>query len=306
VVVSELSNGSAKLSHMKVFISWSGPRGMLLADALNDWIHNVIQTVDCFYSSEDIRAGQRWNSEINMKLAETHFGVLCVTPENITSPWLNFEAGALAKTLADESRVVPVTLGFAPSALEDPLRQFNGVEATKSGVLKLVISIAEVAKTTIDVERTFELWWPELEQKIAAIPETGETAALPQPPGESELIAEVLGVVKGIAREQARTAALSERANGTTNDQIHRWNARKQALVDFALQSRVSNGEEIDGPTLEDESPLGKYALVDGKFMGQILGVTTYPNGRMFSVQDRGGERLHVPAEDVTVSDVPF
>jgi len=293
---------------MKVFISWSGPRGMLLAEALNDWIHNVIQTVDCFYSSEDIRAGQRWNSEINTKLAETHFGVLCVTPENIASPWLNFEAGALAKTLADESRVVPVTLGFAPSALEDPLRQFNGVEATKSGMLKLVISIAEVAKTVIDVERTFELWWPELEQKIAAIPETGETAALPQPPGESELIAEVLGVVKGIAREQARSATLAEGRNVSTREQIYRWNARKQALIDFDIQSREPNGEARDSSSTDDnESHLGRYALKDGQLMGQILGVTTSSSGgTMLHVENKSGQRVHIPAQDVTVSDVPF
>ncbi len=50
---------------MKVFISWSGPRSQLLAEALKVWIHDVIQSVECFCSTDDIRAGQRWNNEVN-------------------------------------------------------------------------------------------------------------------------------------------------------------------------------------------------------------------------------------------------
>ncbi|MFE4949539.1 toll/interleukin-1 receptor domain-containing protein [Leifsonia sp. NPDC056665] len=185
---------------MKVFISWSGPRSKQLAEALQEWIHNVIQSVECFYSSDDIRAGQRWNTEINTQLASTDFGLLCVTPENISAPWLNFEAGALSKKV-DESRVVPITLGFSPSRLEDPLKQFNGVEANQAGMKKLIASIAEAAKTQIDLDLTFDLWWPRLEAEIEAIPDAGDSVALPEPPDPAEQLAEILGIVRGISHE---------------------------------------------------------------------------------------------------------
>lgn len=215
---------------MKVFISWSGPRSKQLAQALKGWLPNVIQAVDCFYSSDDIRAGQRWNLEINTQLAETDFGVLCVTPENIAASWLNFEAGALAKKLNDESRVVPVTLGFSPGALDDPLRQFNGVEANKDGILKLLHSMVEVGKATIDVDKAFGLWWPELEGKIREIPESVDTVVAPELPGPEELLTEVLGVVRGIARDMSRgySAALPRYQSGTQQT-LPNW-ARKEAL----------------------------------------------------------------------------
>jgi hypothetical protein len=177
---------------------------MAMAEALKQWIPDVIQTAECFYSTEDIRAGQRWGGEIRTELSETDFGVLCVTPENMKAPWLNFEAGALSKRLDDASRVVPVTLGFGPDRLDEPLRQFNGVEAHEVGIKKLVQSIVDVSGSTIDTERTFDRWWPDLAARINAIPALGEDVSLPEAPDPSELLTEILGIVRGIARDQRR------------------------------------------------------------------------------------------------------
>ena len=44
-------------------------------------------------------------SEIAKALDETKFGVFCVTPENQGEPWLNFEAGALSKTVTERTYV---------------------------------------------------------------------------------------------------------------------------------------------------------------------------------------------------------
>lgn len=175
-----------------------------MAEAFKEWIPLVLQDAECFFSSEDIRAGQRWGTEIQAWLSETDFGVLCVTAENVKAPWLNFEAGALSKKLNDESRVVPITLGFSPGNLDEPLKQFNGVEATRSGILKLMRSLAEVAGSKVDIERTFDRWWPDLEEKLNAIPELVEPVQPPEPPDQNELLAEIHGIVRGIARDLHR------------------------------------------------------------------------------------------------------
>src|SRR5258708_34410512 len=82
---------------MKVFLSWSGEQSKLAAKALHDWLPTVIQTVRPYMSAENINKGQRWSVDISKQLEETHFGVICMTPENLKAPWVLFEAAPLSK-----------------------------------------------------------------------------------------------------------------------------------------------------------------------------------------------------------------
>jgi TIR domain len=83
---------------MKVFISWSGPKAKLLAIALRDWLPLVIQSVTPWMSEKDINAGRRWRTELADQLEECGCGIVCLTKDSLTSPWVLFESGALAKT----------------------------------------------------------------------------------------------------------------------------------------------------------------------------------------------------------------
>jgi len=64
-------------------------------------------------------------------------GIVCVSRENQSAPWLNFEAGALAKNL-ESSRVVPLIINLKPSEVQQPLAQFQAKEATKAGILDVL------------------------------------------------------------------------------------------------------------------------------------------------------------------------
>jgi len=86
---------------MKVFITFSGERSRSVASALHRWIPRVLQSVAPWLSEEDIQKGKRWRPEVAKALSETHFGILCLTPDNLLSPWIHFEAGALAKSIED-------------------------------------------------------------------------------------------------------------------------------------------------------------------------------------------------------------
>src|SRR5688572_18638179 len=111
---------------MKVFISWSGERSKAVAVALREWLPDVIQSVHPWLSSEDIDAGLRWNDEVTRELSQTRFGIICLTAENQTAPWILFEAGALAKTI-EKTHVVPYLIGLEPTDVQrGPLAQFQG------------------------------------------------------------------------------------------------------------------------------------------------------------------------------------
>ena len=109
---------------MKVFLSWSGDLSHKVAVVLRDWLPSVIQSIEPYVSSEDIDKGARWSTDIAKELEASAFGVLCVTQENLESPWLNFEAGALSKTV-DKSRVCPFLYGVKRSEIKGPLLQFQ-------------------------------------------------------------------------------------------------------------------------------------------------------------------------------------
>jgi hypothetical protein len=97
---------------MRVFISWSGETSRDVALALRDWLPGVINSVRPFVSTKDIYAGSRWQMEIAAQLEATNFGIVCVTRANQSAPWLNFEAGALAKAV-ESSSVVPLAIGLS-------------------------------------------------------------------------------------------------------------------------------------------------------------------------------------------------
>ena len=158
---------------MKIFISWSDERSHAIAVALGDWIPSVIQAVETYVSSEDIRKGTRWINDVSNELNQSSLGILCVVPGNIGAPWLHFEAGVLSKSL-DVSKVIPLLIDVERSALDNgPLAQFPSVIYGKEDMYQILETINEVTeKMRLSKERlknTFELWWPKLELDVESI-----------------------------------------------------------------------------------------------------------------------------------------
>lgn len=158
---------------MKIFLSWSGEESKQLANIFSDWLPNVLQFVEPYMSSNDISLGDRWASNIESNLEECIFGLVFVTPANINSPWINFEAGALSKTY--KSKVVPLLYKSEIIILNDgPLKQFQSAQnIDKANILELLKSIVNSNEsTTLDssrLERGFEIWWPQLEEQLNTI-----------------------------------------------------------------------------------------------------------------------------------------
>jgi predicted nucleotide-binding protein len=161
---------------MKVFFSWSGERSHTLAKAFRDWLPNVLQAIDPWISSADITAGSRWQDEIALQLKESRVGIIFLTPENVSSPWLLYEVGALSRAL-EMTYVCPYLFGFSPSELQGPLVQFQATKADKDGTYSLIRTLNRaLGQKSIEerrLEKTFLKWWPDLEihfQSIQKIP----------------------------------------------------------------------------------------------------------------------------------------
>lgn len=110
-------------------------------------------------------------TELSMRLENTSFGILVVTPDNTVAPWLIFEAGALSKDLK-QGRVIPYLIGVEVNELLGPLGQFQAIPANQGGTLRLVRAINSIAPAPapedVFVQR-FSAFWPDLEQCLNAI-----------------------------------------------------------------------------------------------------------------------------------------
>ena len=164
---------------MKVFISWSGNKSQEVAKVLKQWIPCVIQSVEPYFSSADIDKGARWSTDIAKELQDASFGILCVTKDNLTSSWLNFEAGALSKSI-EQSKVCPFLVDLKPSDIQDsPILQFQMTSSSKDDVFKLFKSINAnlgEAKLSEDVLRTtFDTFWPKIEDALKSVSVVNDT-----------------------------------------------------------------------------------------------------------------------------------
>lgn len=137
---------------MKIFLSWSGARSRVVAESLKDWLPMVLHFVEPWMSDTDIQPGDRWSNEVARQLEQCNFGILCVTPENLMSPWLLFEAGALAKSV-DEGRVVPFLLDLDFGSISGPLAQFQAKKCEPNSLREIIFSINKIAPSPIEEKR---------------------------------------------------------------------------------------------------------------------------------------------------------
>tara|TARA_R110001592_G_scaffold355031_1_gene655240 strand:+ start:23875 stop:24705 length:831 start_codon:yes stop_codon:yes gene_type:complete len=157
---------------VKVFISWSGDQSREYAKIISEWLSSVLQSVKPYYSPKDIDKGARWAAEIGKELEECSLGIICLTPGNLSAPWIMFEAGALAKALS-KTNVMPLLFDVAPTDVQGPLAQFQATSFEEDDIKKLVATInSRLEGDALDgglMDATFAKWWPELDRKVKVV-----------------------------------------------------------------------------------------------------------------------------------------
>jgi hypothetical protein len=249
----------------KVFISWSGAMSQAVARALRDWLPSVIQAVEPWMSEDDIGKGIRWSSELAKQLEQTRVGVICLTPENLESPWIHFEAGALSKTLKN-THVCPYLFELKPVDISGPLAQFQLTRAEKEDTRKLVHTINEAlddeALTETQLDKYFDRWWPDLEQQLEKIARTPE-ASEPQR-SDREILEEILESVRGLKRVSS-PAPLGEPLQITdsfplvsSQKILNRLSENSRLLEKLEILSRSHPEEERQNPGFAEAIELSR------------------------------------------------
>jgi hypothetical protein len=151
-----------------IFISWAGKASHEVAKSLKDWIPLVFGGVNCWVSSYDLPSGKLWTTELFEQLELSNVGIVVITLENMESPWILFEAGALSKNLKI-SRVIPYLVGIRKSELRGPFAQFQAIEADRDGTKHLIHSIREFCQSSeseVVVNHRFHAFWPKFHEEL--------------------------------------------------------------------------------------------------------------------------------------------
>jgi hypothetical protein len=166
---------------MRLFICWSGEKSKTVAEAFHRWIPYVLPDVKPFLSSADIPKGGTWSHHVEDQLRETQAGLVCLTSENLTAPWLHFEAGALSKM--SDALVCTYLLDVAEADIRGPLSRFQHTTATREETFQLIQSLNKnlgpdkLADSYIGGQ--FEKWWSDLEQDLRRAKTLGPPATNP-------------------------------------------------------------------------------------------------------------------------------
>ena len=223
---------------MKVFISWSGQRSKGVAIALREWLPLVLHYVEPWLSEADIEAGERWAQSVAKELATSNFGIICVTSENIGSPWVLFEAGALTKSL-ESSRVIPLLLDLDFTDITGPLAQFQAKKLVREGVEEVIRSVNTATDEHIPDERAAQLFdalWTELEKKLAGIPEQAPTERHMRP--QHEILEELVASVRAL---DSRMGDIEEIAAGGKGPRRSRRRMHPMMLREFSHMGEKAN-----------------------------------------------------------------
>jgi hypothetical protein len=180
---------------MKVFLSWSGNRSKEVANLLSDWLSCVIQAIRPWISTRDLDRGSLWFGEINDQLKDTTVGIICLTQENKTRPWILFEAGALAKGLST-SRVCTLLIDLEPRDIEDPLAQFNHTLPSKESIHALVKTLNNsLGASGLDIsvlDQVFETYWEQFASRFSSILDETKSSEPAKPRPKEDMLGEIL------------------------------------------------------------------------------------------------------------------
>lgn len=184
---------------MKVFISWSGELSKATAEHLKKWIPCIVQSVEVFFSPEDIEKGENWDSKISQVLSECNYGIICLTSQNVSAPWINFEAGAIAKSL--DSRVSCLMVDIKPSDIKGPLSRYQATKFDRKEIFQLISEINKATEQPLDVSRlsnAFEAMWPQLNEDMTAALKSSSAPAPKEPEDPLEEVLQLLRKVTTI------------------------------------------------------------------------------------------------------------
>ncbi|WEX02764.1 hypothetical protein [Rhodococcus sp. RCBS9] len=253
---------------LKIFISWSGDLAKGVAHVWHDLLREMFDRVTPWVSDIDIEAGARGLDEIKRELDGTLFGIVVVTPENQDAPWLNFEAGALSRSLSEAStRVVPSLVNFSsPTQITSPLKQFQATLLNEDGVARVLKAVAGVVDADWPTkEKAFTRMWPEYQTRFNDKIVESVDPTNPEPRTNQSMLEELLTITRSMQHDLQGTTRflpggmLISDGPALSADDARAWLTEYLVtvdidVIDMKIDTRI-NGRPIVKLIVADDTP---------------------------------------------------
>lgn len=186
---------------MKVFLSWSGDAERQFALFLREWLQLVVQAVKPWMSDKDIAKGSLSMAELGGALEGTSFGIVVLSAANQHSPWINFEAGAISKSVG-QAKVIPLLLDLAKTDVTGPLSQFQAVDAgERTEVLALLDAVNAALPEPLAAQRLARFLDREWDDFTATVADFRAAAPGHGPVrSDRDVLNEILELTRGLRR----------------------------------------------------------------------------------------------------------
>lgn len=263
----------------KVFISWSGDLSKKLAEEIRLWLPGVLQFVKPYFTPNDIEKGTRWSTEIASELESSNAGIICLTKDNLSKPWILFEAGALSKNFG-KANVCTILFELDTADITGPLTSFQATKFDKTDFKKLLTTInntgAESKLESAVLNDVFEMWWPKLELKVKDILKNHIALVDANIRSEREILEEVLELTRINSRRSPRRGELSRTTINRLFDTLQdmQYRLMKYGDKEGMLLWEESRGlmknlcDELDSPQLyEKYLMMNNHMMNNDKFM---------------------------------------
>ena len=156
-----------------------------MAEAIaGQWLPEIFGTkVTSFVSFTDIEKGEEWFDRVVAELGKADTAVLCLTPENLSSPWMHFESGMVSRL--GKGIVFTFFLGSDAAKIQDPLKQIQVTLSTEPDTKRLALKLGALAQ--VAESETQARWANAWSQLAGVIREVGTPGLEDLYPGFTKL-----------------------------------------------------------------------------------------------------------------------
>lgn len=262
---------------MHVVISWSGGVGKALAGGLRELLGELFPTAKCWTSDRDIRPGEAWFEDVLRSVSDATIGVAIISRESLASQWQAFEAGLLFRSIGVRN-IIPLLFDVTTSELSGPFAQLQAREFEWRDIVALVHDLNSRQKEPAQtqwIDRHLNDARTEFEACVLKARQSHSSSGHARP--QSEMLAEIVDAVRGIAIRINETAQVSTGIDGLNRAaekikcEIRLFDKRTHNCLYRNELARVSERASEELELRDTVSALASRMRVNGKNRAETL-----------------------------------